>query len=387
MTTLADIVVAKTKDVLLSAALSVASSLGVPVTNWQVGEPSEALFQFVSEEIAALEQAFLGFCKSAFLDYAAADSTLYKWLVIKAEQDFGYIAKTATYATCTVLLTNSKGGIYQFDPGDITVKNSATGATYHNSSGGTLLGNSTLSLTFVADVAGPAGSSAAGAVDTMVTTYLGVTCASTTAAVGSDEETALSIVAGCRAKLGRMTNGGPRDAYVSVALDSSLTGTEVVTRARATGDSSTGVVNVLVAAQSGTVGTSDLTLVQSAIDEYATPLCVSAIVQSASPVVINIDYTVAAYKSWGVTASQVEALIQTSLADWVSSRPVGGDIIPPATTGTVAINMLEAAIRKVSDKIAYVKVNSPTSAVPIAMNQFPVLGAVTSSGGQWLEDP
>ena len=126
MTTITDLVVVKTKSAIYAAGLAIATGLGIPVTTWEAGDPTRSLFHFISEEIAALEQVFLGFCKSAFLDYAAADSTLYEWLVIVAAQQYGYTAQTATYATATVRLSNSTGGIYSFDLGNITVKNSIT---------------------------------------------------------------------------------------------------------------------------------------------------------------------------------------------------------------------------------------------------------------------
>ena len=84
------------------------------------------------------------------------------------------------------------------EAGDLTVKSTTNDKTYHNTDGGTLASGpgTTLDLTFEADEAGSESSAAAGEVDSMVTTLNLVTCASTTAATGTDAETAQSALAG-----------------------------------------------------------------------------------------------------------------------------------------------------------------------------------------------
>jgi hypothetical protein len=388
MTTLDDLIVQETKDTILARGLGFATTLGVPVTSWQVGDPTEALFHFVAEILETVEEVAANYTKSAFLDIAAEDSTLYDWLVIVADQVYGYTASAATYSTCTVRLTNGGGGLYVFDPGDVTVKDSTTGTTFHNTTGGTLASGpaTTLDLTFVADTAGTDGSSGIGDIDTMVTTYLGVTCANTTVALGVDAESAASIVDGCRAKLGSLSPNGPADAYAYVALNSELTTSTVATKVRVTGDSATGNVSIVVASDAGTVGGGDLTLIQAAIDEWATPLCVTATVTSATGVTIPVTYEISAYTSWGLTDAEVEQAVEDSLAAWFADRPIGGDIIPPATVGLIQVNMLEAAIRETSNKIIAVSVTAPATYTTLTASQVAVLGTCTATI-DWVDDP
>jgi len=392
MTSITDLVVAKTKAVLYSSWLALATGLGVPVTSWEVGDPTDSLAQWVTEEIAALEVVFVDFCKSAFLDYAAADSTLYEWLVIVAAQNFGYVARTATYATGTIRLTNTAGGIYTFDIGDLTIKNSVTGATYHNTESGTLLGG-TLSMATIIDLAieadlpGSASTSGVGDIDTMVTTFLGVTCSNAAVVTGQDAEPATSIVTGCRAKLARMTNGGPKDAYVSVALDSALTGTTEAIKARSTSDSVTGQVSVYVASATGTVTAPSLALIQSAVELWAEPLCITPTVYSATAMSFSVQYSVVAYKSWGLTSVEAVAAIDAALMAWFAERPIGGDITPTATLGSLKQNMIEAAIASTSDKIFSVSLIYPDDLpyIPLATDIYEITaitGAVV-----WANDP
>lgn len=392
MTSISDLVIAKTKAVLYSSWLALATGLGVPVTSWEVGDPTDSLAQWVTEEIAALEVTFVDFCKSAFLDYAAADSTLYEWLCIVAEQNFGYIPRVATYATCTYRLSNTTGAIYSFDIGDLTVKNMTTGATYHNTEAGTLLGGSPsvatiLDLAIEADLPGAGGTSAIGEIDELVTTFGTVSGTNLTAAVGQDAEPATSIVAGCRAKLARMTNGGPKDAYVSVALDSALTGTTEATKARSTSDSVTGQVSIYVASPSGTVTAPSIALIQATVDEWAVPLCITPTVYSATAMSFNIQYSVVAYKSWGLTSVEAVAAIDAAITAWFADRPIGGDIVPPATIGILKQNMIEAAIRSASDKIFSITLIYPDDLpyAPLATDIYEI--AAITGAVVWANDP
>lgn len=384
MSTIADLIVAKTKAVLYTGWLATATALGVPVTSWEVGDPTDSLAQWVTEEIAALELVFVDFCKSAFLDYAAADSTLYEWLVIVADQQFGYTARTATYASCTYRLSNTTGAIYSFDPGDITVKNTLTGATYHNTQAGTLLGGTPsataiLDLAIEADLPGSGSSAIIGEIVDLLTPFGDVTGVNTTAAIGQDAEPAASIVLACRNKLARMTNGGPRDAYVSVALDSTLTGTTVPTRARATSDSLTGVVSVYLASDSGAVPAPDLAKVQTALTEWAAPLCITPIAVSATACAVAFEYDVVLNSEWGTTDVEAHAEIYLAIQKWVASVPIGGYPGLPGITD----KMVEQAISGTSKYVVEATARIDTGTAMTA-NQVITISSVDYSAPVWV---
>ena len=379
---LATLIVSRTKEAIMAAGLAIAQGQGVPTTAWQVGNPTRASFWFLSTILESLETIASNFVKSGFLDFMASDPTLYNWLVVVAQQCFSYSPREATSALVLVRLTNVGGGLFEFDSGDLTVKNSVTGVTYHNTTGGTLASGSiatptTLDLYFVADTAGSVGSASAGQINSMVTTYLGVSCSNASACVGQDAETAQSIVANCRAKLGRATVSGPSDAYVSVALDSTLTGTTVPTKAISSEDSNTGLTYLTVATDSGGVDASVVTAVQAAIDTWVRPLTVTAVARTAATKTVNITLTATAYDSWGVTVAEGQAAIELALRNWIAARPIGGDIVPPAVTGSIAINMLEAAARSASSEIIAVAITVPAMAVAMATIDCAVLGTVT----------
>lgn len=382
---LESLLIQQDKATIYAAFLQLATTLGLPVTSWQAGDPTRSLGWLEATILETLENVVVGYIKSGFLDYAAADAEATGnpiWLNIVAQQVFGVTVPSATYAETDVTLTNTGGGIFTIEPGDLTFKNSTTGATYHNTTGGTLTGvgtsGATLDVTVTADEPGSGSSAAANEIDALVTTLNGVTCTNAAAAVGIDQQDPSVTVQQCRDKLGSLSPNGPASAYSYVARNSALTGIQTVTRARVYPDSDTGDVLLYVAGPSGAVGGSDVTAVQNAITTYATPLCITPTVDSANNVTVAVTYTIWIYKSVNQTSAQIEAAILTALETMFSNRPIGGDIIPPATTGALYVSLIESTIRNVfPDQTFRVVVSLPSGDTALGNGDVPVLGTVT----------
>ncbi len=244
--------------------------------------------------------------------------------------------------------------------------------------GGHLAGLGTLSLDVVADDPGSDGSASATDIDALVTTLLSVTCSNADTAVGLDEETDESLRSRCRDKLGSLSPEGPAAAYSYVARNPDLALTSGVTRVRVYPDSTTGQVLVYLAGPSGGVSSGDRTLVETAIVTYATPLCITPTVLAASNHTIAVTYTVWLYASVSKTSSEVQAAIATALESLFAVRPIGGDIIPPATTGAFDPSLIVSAIRAAfPDKVFKVTVAAPAASVALTNAEVPVLGAVS----------
>lgn len=382
-TSLLSLLIQETQAQIYAAALSIAQQIGLPVTSWQPGDPTRSIYQLESQIIESLENVVVGFIQSGFLDFAAipnADGTPNPWLAILAQQVFGVDVPDATFAETSVTLTNSSGFVYDIEPGDLTFSSSISGATYHNTTGGTLNGSSTLSLTVIADVAGTGSNAGTGEIDTLVTTLAGVTCSNPTAATGLDQQPAATTVAQCRAKLASLSPNGPAGAYSFVALNQTLTGTTAVTQARVYADSETGDVTIYVAGPSGAVSSGDVAAVQAAILKYATPLCVTPTVISAAGVAVPVTYTLWIYQSANQTAAQAQAAVQTALEAMFAARPIGGDIIPPATTGALYLSLIESTIGNVFAGNTFdVAVALPTADTALTNGQVPQLGTVTGT--------
>lgn len=390
---LAGLLLQQTKATIYAAALSVATKIGLPVTSWSPGDPTRSLFYLESEILETLEGIVVGFIQSGFLDYVSipnADGTPNPWLAIVAKQVFNVDVPDATYATTSVTLTNTGGGYYDEDAGDLTFSNSTTSATYHSTSAITLTGvgtpGATGTVTVVADVAGSPGSAGAGEIDTIVTSLLGVTCTNAVAAVGVDQQDPQTTVSQCRNKLGSLSPNGPSSAYSYVALNSELTGVTDVTRARTYPDSDTGDVLVYIAGPSGAVSGGDVTAVQSAITTWATPLCITPTVASANNVVVPVAYTLWVYKSVNKTSAQAQADVLAALETFFEERPIGGDIITPPA-GALYQSMIQSAIGAVyPTKTFRVSVTSPSSDTALGNGDVAALGTVTPTIN-FISDP
>ncbi len=375
---LASLILSETKEVLYQAALSIAASAGLPVSSWQAGDPTRSLMHAQAEALEARDQNAEGYIRSGFLDYASGD-----WLKVLAQQQFGVTVPAPTYASTNVVLSNAGGGLYaDIAAGDLTFKNSTTDKTYRNTTGGTLAAGpgTTLTVTVVADEAGSDSSASAGEIDELVTTLLGVTCTNALAAVGVDEQSEETTRAQCRARRGRATPNGPRDAYTDVALDPDLTGTTAITRARSFPDSDVGDVTVYLAGPSGAVAEEDRALVELAILANATPLCITPSVLSVANVTVAVTYTLWIYKRCNATDAEIQESVEAALEDKFAALPIGGDIIAPATTGALYQSLIASTIRETYPADAFrVTVSLPAGDTALTNGQVAALGTVTAT--------
>ncbi len=377
------LLVQETKAAIYQRGLDICTSIGLPVTSWQAGDPVRSLLHLEAYTLEALEAMVVGYIKSGFLDYATGT-----WLKVLAEQVFGVTVPAATYATTTVVLTNSaSGGLYPIIAGDLTFKNSVTGATYHNTTPTTVTNlspSSTLSVTVVADLAGSAGSAGAGEIDTLVTARDGVTCTNATAATGIDEQDEEVTRVTCREKLDFLSPDGARGAYSYVAKNSDFGGTPAITRTRVYGDSTTGIVTVYLAGPSGGSSAADVALATTAIVTWATPLCITPVIAAATNVTVPVTYSLWLYKSCGKTVTEVRASVLAALQAMFATVPIGGDVVAPATTGKLYQSDVAATIIRAIPEGFRVTVSAPSGDTALTNGQVAVLGTVT--GTVSLED-
>lgn len=372
----ASLLVRETKASLYNTALGIAASIGLPVSSWQPGDPTRALFGYEADVLGKLEDILIGFIASGFLDSAKGI-----WLKILAEQVFGVEVPEATQATTVVRLTNNGGGYYpDIEPGDLIFKNVVSGKTYTNTTGGTLASGpgTWLDVTVVADEAGSDSSAGVGEIAELVTTKLGVTCSNATVAVGNDEQSEDVTRLLCRAKLGMLSPNGPKEAYTYVAMTPSLAGTSAITRPpRVYASSDTGDVLMYLATAAGAVLEADRALVEAAILKWATPLCITPTVASAGAVPVNIAYELWIYKSVNLMAAEIAVGIESALEQLFATRPIGGDIITGATTGALYRSLIQGTIRSLYSQTFRVDLSSPAADVALLNNQVATLGTVT----------
>lgn len=378
------LLVKQTKAEFYAAALAIAEIVGLNTTTWQAGDPTRSNFHLQSELLEAIDSLRADFTASGFLDYAAADGRPSIWLKILAYEVYGVEVPEATFATTDLTLTNAGGGVYQdIDPGDLTFKNSTTGKTYHNTTAIALIGaagsgDEEVTVTVVADEAGSDSSASAGEIDTMVTQLLGVTCTNDTAAIGVDEQDASVTIAQCRAKLASLSPNGPKDAYSYVLRNPELSGLTYVPRVRTYPDSDVGEVRVIIAGPSGAISADDRDTAEDAVLTYATPLCITPVVESATNVTVAITYELWIYARANRTAAEAAEEVETALETRFSELPIGGDVIPPATTGKVYQSMIASTILSVFGDDAFkVTVSVPAGDTSLDNDEVAALGTIT----------
>jgi len=376
--TLANLLVRTTKTALYETALSIASSLGLPVSSWQAGDPTRSLYHVEAELFEKLEEWAVGAISAHFLEEADGE-----WLKYGAKQRFNVDVPDATYATTDVTLTNASGYVYELAAGDLTFKNTDTGKTYHNTTGGSLAArvgivNGTLDVTVVADDAGSDSTAAVGDIDALVTALSGVTCANAVAAVGVDEQDPATTVAQCLAKLDAIST--MKGAYDYVARNPLLAGTSACTRVRTyTSTTDTGDVTVYCAGPAGGVTEADRILIEAGIVKYATPLCITPTVLAAANVTVPVTYTKHIYASSNKTAAEVAADDSDALLALFAGLDIGGDIIPPSDTGSVYQSLILSTILSAHPESIRVVMTLPAGDTALTNGQVAALGTVTAT--------
>lgn len=358
--------VLETAASLLRKGLDLAQAVGLPVTSWRPGDPTLAIYKHLATQLGARDQQNVDFIKAGFLSTATGD-----WLPVVSSEVYGIDQVEATPSTPTVTLHNGAGGFFPIGPGDLTMKSSTSGATFHNtddhSSTDILSAGRTVTFALVADEPGSGGTVALDEVDSLVTTLLGVTVVSSTASIGVDVQDETSLKQDCADTLGALSPDGPPDAYEYVARRSELTGVLTVTRSASVADSGLGTVTLYVAGPNGAVDGASVTAVQNAIEIWATPLCITPTTISASNLVVNIVATV----SGDDVPADFEAVLTAALSSYMATLKIA-----KGAGLKVSHSKLEAQFYKTL-ALDDVVLSTPAADVPYFEGQVPVIGTVS----------
>lgn len=382
MATLEELVTPLTEDEIKSSIYSVIEAYGVRTSGWKPGAVARTIIAGVSIIAAAFSRLQASIAKSGFLALAEGE-----WLEILALQVYGVEKNKGTFAEGACSITNTAGGVFSFDIGDVSAKNSATGKTYRNVEAFTLAAlEENVIVSFRAEEIGSPSTSESGAIDSFETTLLNVTITNPTALVGQDEESDPALRARCRDETGTLSPNGPKDAYRSAARNAKTSdGVPCGVTRVSTSANGSGGVTVYVATASGALsGTSgDLSTpfgaVEDAIHKQCEPIGINATVTNATPLAIDISYTAYIEGSTQVP-SEVEAAIATKLAAVLSLVPIGGQK-KTAGLGDVYGDFIDAAISAQIGIDIFVDLDRtlPAGDTAVAENEAPILGTLSGS--------
>lgn len=382
MLTLSDLLAPLSAAKVLAILLGLCAQLGLPVTNWKPDGVTMTILSIVAQVYAAFTQVIALAVGGGLLDYAVAS-----WLTLLARNVYNVERLTASYASApqAMLLTNSGGGQYIIEPGDLSFSQTIGGVKvlYTNTSGGTLAAGpgTTLTLDVRAVTAGTASNAAPGTITTLETTLLGVSCTNTVAVLGQDEETDALLRARCRAALGALSPNGPKAAYYFFATSAKLAGVSCgVTRVKIPTPPGDGSLTVYVATNSGgligTVGdlTTALGVVDDDIQNNVVPEGVGPVtVASATPhpvaLVADVYVNVAGNQSTG----DIQTAIDAAMGAYFSLLPIGGQ----TSAGKVFLNALLGILERSNPWILYATISSPTGNETMAAGDVPTYGGTT----------
>ncbi len=366
-----------TRQQVQSSIYAVLAQLGVNTTSWKPGSVVRTIIVSVSVVFSSFSDLMAAIARSGFLELAADE-----WLTLVAWYVYGVDRLPGTFASGEVLVSNASDSLYVFDPGDLIIRNAISGLTYRNAVAFSIAPDTdNVVQSFVASEIGAASSAAPHEISQVVTTLPGLTCDNVNQLVGTDEETDTALRQRCTEQLGALSPMGPWDAYSS-ALRNATRGTDGpnlgITRVSLVPDGY-GRIDLYAATASGTVpgdvdteGT-DLWYAQQAVQRYAEPQAVTAVVHSATTVNVSISYTAWVYNTSGQTDAQIKQIILDALRAFFPRQPVGGNIIPPDTTGKIYLSAIVSVIQNAMPEIFRVVITLPIPDIALTPQQIAVL--------------
>lgn len=327
--------------------------------------------------------------RGGLLDYAGG-----QWLDLLATNVYGLDGRIgASFATTPVAFTNDSATPYSFTALEVTVGNLVTKKTYRNAEPFELLPTETVTMDVIAVEEGSDSDADAGDISVMVTTFDGVSCTNPSVARGNDEETDAQIKIRCRASLSALSPNGAPLAYEYVALSALRTdGSAIgVTRVQVLEHSpNLGDVTVYVADADGSVAAPDVERINDLIEAQVRPLGVNYLgTFSATPVIVPITYSYIARSRDGLTAEEIEDLVEEALADLFANAPIGGYVItgPSGTFYRTEIISTISQTRAEPDApmpIIEVDLLAPVGNLTLSPGQVATLGAVTVTSATFV---
>lgn len=381
--TIDDVTTPVSRDQVQSSIYAVLARIGVSTTAWKPGSVVRTMIVATSAILAAFSQSMAQIARSGFLELASDD-----WLSIVAWYVYGIERREAQFATGLLTVTNTGGGLYTFDIGDLIVRNSTTGATYRNTEAFSLTAVSSppgnvASVSISASEAGSGSNAEPASISQLVTTFLGVTCTNANAIYGADAEIDSELRARCSETLGALSPMGPWDAYSSALRNATdPDGRNLgISRVSLLPDGF-GRIDVYVATSTGIVPPADIAYAQEAVQLNAEPQAVTATVHSATGVSIGIACDVWVYNTSGLTDAQLQEVVWQAFIAFVLTQPVGGNVgatTPAPPNGAVFRDAMIAALIGARPEIFHVGLLTPAADVVLTPIEVAQAGGSSAS--------
>lgn len=340
---------ALTDEEVLEQFLTILESAGMPARSWRKAGVARTILRVVAILYGRFTVVMVAFIRSGFLDTAEGI-----WLTRLAYFVYGVERRSASFANGKLKITNNGAGFFDEPPGTVRVRSPATKKVYVNTEQVVLTPGQSLSFDFEAVEIGPDSSAAVGTITEFVVVLFDCTVTNEVAFIGFEEEKDPDLRQACRDKVAtRTVRGGPRGAYAyAIRVAKRPSGAPVnINRSRISRSSSKGIVDVYVAAPSGTPDPDDLDYIRDSIEEWARPDAVTANVYATTVKNASRELTVWAYRTPGLAADDLATLVLNAILRDTSTFPVGGQAKQPSTQGYYYADHLDAVVHAAHEKI------------------------------------
>lgn len=377
---------ASSSDEVFAVFVQALVNLGVPANKWRAGGVASTILRVVAITYAGFSALMVAALSAQFLPYATGD-----WLTLLAYYLYGVTRTPASPASTSCTLTNTGGGIYNYDPGQFTIKQAATGqnpATTYVNQDAIALGAAgalptTQKVVFVAQISGSAGNANPGDISVLVTSANGVTVTNPAAAVGIDAQSDPNLRDECLNSLAARSVRNPRNAYkwaVTTAINPVTNAPVAINRVQVKSPGMTyvggiplfppatgapGVVSVFCASPSGPATSDDLNGAAQNIEQNVRPEGVFVSVQSATEIDYVHTINVWAFAVTGLNASDLQTSAASKVATFFAGYQIGGvKTDSPTTPQGLYGTALATAMGTVNASIFLVEDNDNPGAPP-----------------------
>lgn len=322
-----DILVAKTRDTLITEILAVLAADGCPVTAWQTGNPLRTLTRADATALADLHATVRLIGAAAFLDDAEGD-----WLTLLALSKFQVARVPGVACVGRVVLTVASGaGPYTITAGGLLVSDGVRRWRSTNASSVTITSAATTTIEVQAEAIGTAYNVANGVITTVVSPALaGVSV--TNPAIGSGpwyttagaaEESDASLRQRCRDKWGTQGRGATDTAYRYWARTGHAYEAQV-TRAAVVWGAGDGTVTVYIAGPTSAISDSGIVAAVKSWVDLNNPGTDTVEVLAATGVTVSIVGTITVRTASDSTANR--ALATDAIAAYFATLGIGDDV-------------------------------------------------------------
>lgn len=316
MSTLSELLVAKTSATVLAELLIKLAAKEFPVDDWFSGSVQRTLVEIDAEVIAEAFSLIPLIAAGGLLDLAEG-----AWLDLLAKSQYNLTRNPSVYTLGTITLTCAEGfGPVTIEPGDLILA-TAAGKQFRNTDGGTIADDGTLALAIKAESPGSAYNVATATITKLLTPLPGVTASNpsnwiTTA--GVNVETDALLRARCRARWGDLT-GSTATAYEYWARSGSPSVTKVlILDQHPRGE---GTVDVIIWGEGG-LGEGVVDTVDAYV-QVRIPLCSDVQVYSAEELIVTVTATITVKASYRTLA---EAKVLENLTQLQIDTAIAGTL-------------------------------------------------------------